>query len=230
MIDVSEDEAGSGGPASRPRHEDNSIGRLLALSDGIFAIAITLLALDLRVPDGLGKDVGDRQLLDALGASASTYWTFLLTFWVLFGYWSRHRRLLRSVQAFHEDLARDSMFLLLFVAAMPFPTSLLGHYGSHPISIALYGAVNAAATLSLIVMDRDVRRLALHDPADVERRLNVRMSWYTVAVFVLLIPAGFLFHSYGLWVLVLLALPERGTPTIRLIRGVYRRLPRRQRA
>ena len=70
--------------------EDNSVGRVLTLSDGVFAIAMTLLALDLKVPD-LGGHVTDHQLRHALAANADSYWAYLLTFYVIAAYWYRHR-------------------------------------------------------------------------------------------------------------------------------------------
>jgi uncharacterized membrane protein len=190
--------------------EDNSLGRLLTLSDGIFAIAMTLLALDLSVPDVTGH-VTNAKLTHALADHADSYWTFLLTFYVVWGYWVRHRRLMRSVIAVHANLIRDTFVLLVLVAAMPFPASLLGRYGGYPIALALYGAVNALATLTLIVMREDVRRLGLteaHETDDEEFGHRWR-SWLTFGVFVLCIPAAYLFRSHGPFVLILLAIPDR---------------------
>ncbi len=190
--------------------EDNSLGRLLTLSDGIFAIAMTLLALGLAVPE-LGQHPTDATLRHALARNADSYWSYLLTFAVTAGYWGRHRRLMRSVVQIHPSLVRDTMFLLVLVAAMPFPASLLGRYGSEPIALALYGAFNALATLTLIVMSSDVRRLQLSDrelsaDADYAHR---RMSWLSLVVFLLCIPAGYVLGHRGPYVLLLLAIPAR---------------------
>src|ERR1700710_2874269 len=81
----------SDGPAS-----DNGLGRLLALSDGVFAIAMTLLALDLKLPD-LGEHVTDLQLRHALGQEWHGYLSFLVSFRVISGYWLVHRRALRRM-------------------------------------------------------------------------------------------------------------------------------------
>lgn len=200
--------------------EDNSLGRLLTLSDGIFAIAMTLLALDLKVPD-LGGHPGDAELRHALAANSTSYFAYLLTFYVIMRYWSRHRRLLRSVVKVHHDLMRDTLFLLLLVAAMPFPASLLGRYGSEPISLSVYGAVNALATLMLIVISWDVRRLGLADELvhadDYARRWH---SWWTLVVFLVAIPAGYLVGHRGPYVLLLLLVPTR----IRMLSHVVSRL------
>lgn len=188
--------------------EDNSLGRLLALSDGVFAIAMTLLALDLKVPD-LGGNPTDAVLRHALSANAGTYGAFLLTFYVIAGYWTRHRRLMRSVVTTHPTLIRDTLVLLLLVAAMPFPASLLGRYGSEGTALALYGAANALATLTLIVLSSDVRRLQLSDgPLSARDDYAHRWSsWLNLIVFLLCLPAGYVLGHHGPYVLLLLAIP-----------------------
>jgi uncharacterized membrane protein len=197
--------------SARPaKPEDNSLGRLLTLSDGVFAIAMTLLALDLMVPD-LHGNVSDQRLLHALGQNTATYWSYLLSFYVIASYWGAHRRLMRSVVAAHPALIRDTIWLLLIVAAMPFPTSLLGQYAEAPFTLALYGAANALATLALIVLARDVRRCAPADHGAETSRDNLSRwsSWLRLAVFLLCIPAGYLFGEDGLYVLLLLIVTSR---------------------
>ncbi len=118
MSDEDEQPAARRSDPSRPdRPADNSLGRLLTLSDGIFAISMTLLALDLQVPD-LGSHPSDASLRHALAANNASYLSFLLTFYVVAGYWRQHRRLLRSVVTTHSALIRDTLALLLFVAAI----------------------------------------------------------------------------------------------------------------
>jgi uncharacterized membrane protein len=202
------------------RPADNSLGRLLTLSDGIFAISMTLLALDLQVPN-IGVHPSDASLRHALAGNADSYWSFLLTFYVVAGYWRQHRRLMRSVVTTDPALIRDTLTLLLLVAAMPFPASLLGRYGSESISLAVYGAVNALATLTLIVTSADVRRLHLsdHDLLATDDYGRGQWAWLNFVVFVLCIPAGYVLGGKGLYVLVLLAVPE----VMNVIRRVTRR-------
>jgi uncharacterized membrane protein len=94
----------------------------------VFAIAMTLLALDLKVPD-LAGDATESRLRHALAANGATYLSYLLTFYVLASYWSRHRRLLRQVGAVSDGLIARTLALLLLVGAMPFFSSLLGEHG-----------------------------------------------------------------------------------------------------
>ena len=184
---------------------DNSLGRLLTLSDGVFAIAMTLLTLDLKVPD-LGAHPSDAALRHALGHNASAYLSFLVSFFVVANYWNRHRHLMRSVVRSHGRLIQHTIVLLVIVAVMPFLASLLGEYGGTPFALALYGAFNAAATLVLMLIARDVRQYDLLDKnAELagprwEARLNL-------LVFLLCVPGGYLLGHNGPWLLVLLALP-----------------------
>jgi uncharacterized membrane protein len=188
-------------------HEDNSLGRLLTLADGIFAIAMTLLTLDLRVPDI--THATNHQLLEALGHQSASYLSFALSFYVVGSYWIRHRQLMRAVVTIHPVLIRDTLLLLFVVAAMPFFTGLLGRYGSQPIALALYGAANALALLILIALNRDVERLGLAGDAEPNDYAHRWQTWLAFAVFALSIPAAFLLGQHGPWFLILLAIPNR---------------------
>jgi len=220
-----EDEADRqpGAPARWQRREDNSLGRLLALSDGVFAIAMTLLALDLKVPTDLGSDVSNQQLVHALAQHTDSYWSFILSFYVIAIYWGAHRRLMRSVVAFNPTLVRDTAFLLLIVAALPFPTSLLGQYGGTPFALALYGAVNALAQVALIVLAHDVRRC---DPGSRSAETSADdlarwTGWLNLGVFLLCIPAAYLLGGNGPYVLLLLVVTNR-LPLLKKLAHRYR--------
>ena len=206
-----------------PRAEDNSLGRLLTLSDGVFAIAMTLLALDLTVPSGIGSHPTSQRLIHALAQDSDRYWSFLLSFYVIAIYWGAHRRLMRSVVTFNPNLVRDTVFLLLLVAAMPFPASLLGQYGGTPFTVALYGAFNALATLALILLTYDVRRAdpaarKAETPAD---EAAAWTRWANLAVYLLFIPAAYLLGSNGPYVFLLLILTNQ-LPLLRSLAHRYR--------
>ena len=208
--------------------EDNSLGRLLTLSDGVFAIAMTLLALDLRVPTNIPAHPTSQQLIHALAQHTDSYWSFILSFYIIAIFWGGHRRLLRSVTVFTPNLVRDTVFLLLLMAAMPFPASLLGMYGSTPFALAVYGAVSALATLALIVLAYDVRRSdpgsrKAATPAD---ELAWWTSWANLGVFLLCIPAGYVLGGNGPFVLLLLVLTNR-LPLLKSLAHRYRTGPPR---
>jgi uncharacterized membrane protein len=191
---------------------DNSLGRLLALSDGVFAIAMTLLALDLRLPD-LGADPTDAQLRHALNDDWGGYLAFAISFYVVANYWSAHRRVMRAATTADPRLIGHTMPLLLLVAALPFPTSVLASHGDLPTGLAFYCAFNVVANLFLIRLITDARSGPL-DAADIEQRERV---WANIAVLLLCIPGAFLLGSEGPWLLLLLAVSGR-VPRIRRAR------------
>jgi uncharacterized membrane protein len=196
---------------------DNSLGRLLTISDGVFAIAMTLLTLDLKVPD-LGRHPSDAALRHTLFHNSASYLSFLVSFYVVANYWNRHRRLMRSVVTTHPRLIRHTIFLLLIVAAMPFLASLLGQYGGTPIALALYGAFNAVAVLTLLLLRRDIEHFRLDRPARPAE--DAPLGWeplHNLVVFLLCIPAAYLFGRNGPWVLLLLAVPV--VPVWRKLQG-----------
>jgi uncharacterized membrane protein len=190
--------------------EDNSLGRLLALSDGVFAIAMTLLALDLRLP-AIPDDAGADEVAAAVGAVLPHALTFLLSFYVVAAYWRAHHRIMRGVTRVHWRVTRETLGLLCLVAALPFPTSLLAEHAGAPVSLAVYGAVNVVASALLLLLRHDVRALGLAtervDP--VAQQLSTIEMWGNLVVFALCIPAGFLLGAWGAFTLALLAVSGR---------------------
>lgn len=114
--------------------------RLDQLADGIFAIVMTLLVLEIRVPAIEGV-VTNASLVNALAGAAPLFLSYLLSFMLLFTYWRGHHAIV-SVLAQNIDTALTTInaFFFLLVALVPFSTVLLGTYGDTQAAIALYGA------------------------------------------------------------------------------------------
>jgi uncharacterized membrane protein len=187
---------------------ENSLGRLLALSDAIFAIAMTLLALDLRLPD-LGAHASDAQLRHALGDDWRGYLAFVISFYVAANYWGVHRRAMRAVTTIDTRLISHTLPLLLLVAALPFPASVLATYGDLPTALAFYSAFNVVANLALVRLLTDVQSPVA--AADIEQRERL---WANIFVLVLCIPGAFVLNGNGPWLLLLLIVAGR-VPAIR---------------
>jgi uncharacterized membrane protein len=117
--------------------------RLNALSDGVFAIAMTLLVIDLKVPDLTGAEVS--RLPAELRGQVGSYLAYALSFYVIGQMWLAHHRLFRHITAADPRLLRINLLMLMVVAAVPFPTSLLGRYGGQT-----WGVVPYAATMVLL--------------------------------------------------------------------------------
>jgi uncharacterized membrane protein len=121
------------------------MGRMLTLSDGIFAIAITLLVLNLGVDSS--KPLGV-----ALGSLIPRVWAAALSFAVIGRFWLIHRRMFTQIHRQDEMLLRLNLVFLAAIVAMPFATDLLTHPGQQPIQVMTYAAtIGAAALLSAIL-------------------------------------------------------------------------------
>jgi uncharacterized membrane protein len=119
--------------------------RLIMLSDGVFAIAITLLVLDIRLP-ALESNVPTEVFNAALNDLGHRFFSFVLSFVVIGLYWHGHHRLFRSLRHADTRLATLNFVMLFFIALMPFPTALISVYApSQPGAVVVY-ALNIAAT------------------------------------------------------------------------------------
>jgi hypothetical protein len=79
-----------------------------------------------------------------------SYLSFVISFYVVSSYWSSHRRAMRSVVMLPAGLIGSTLTLLLLVAAVPFPASVLGNYGREPSALVFYSAFNIAAHIALL--------------------------------------------------------------------------------
>jgi uncharacterized membrane protein len=124
----------------RSRSPNVTTRRLEAFSDAVFAIAITLLALNLQVP--VLTPVTPDALAAELAAKWPTYLSFLLSFVTLLIAWVYHHRLLQAAKHAGTGLLFTNGILLLIVSSVPFPTALLGAYLTTPAS-SLVAAIYA---------------------------------------------------------------------------------------
>lgn len=147
------DEPPDGGPDADLL--DQSPDRLIALSDGIFAIAMTLLVLNISVPSGLDHAHFRGSLQDTWSAIGA----YALTFAITAGRWRDHRRIFHLVRATNAAVVRLTLALLGMVALLPFPTALLSEYGgSEPLAIAYYAATMGVLNVLLLALFLAVRR------------------------------------------------------------------------
>jgi len=122
--------------------------RIVNLSDGVFAIAITLLVLDIRVPD-----IPEGMVASELPATLLSLWPkylgYVLSFAVISTFWIVHHSIFRPIREYDRGLLYLNFLFLMFVAFVPFPTSLLGEYGDHQLPVAIYAGALAIGRLLL---------------------------------------------------------------------------------
>jgi uncharacterized membrane protein len=182
--------------------------RVLALSDGVFAIAITLLVLTISVPSNLASS-GEvsRFLLESLPEVLA----YATAFMVIGIFWLRHHRMFYMCRAVDGRMLVLNLVFLAFVSLLPFPTELLGNFQSTSTVIA-FCTVAGAATLCEFGLWRHLdRRRELLLSLDISEQVAVLKTWrfWSLGVFVISILVSLLFPRVAvLMVLALLPLYE----------------------
>ncbi len=177
------------------------LSRIVAFTDGVFAIAITLLVLQLEVPlDATSPS----DLLDKLGDQSADFMAFWISFIVIGSFWISNHRFMRTVREFDRGL----MFLILpylgFMVLIPFTSQLMGEYsGEFDIAVFFYVLNMVAMTAMAFLLQSHVLRRGLAKPEyewDVE--LTRKSSLFTMAVFAASAPLAFVLGPWTplLWI------------------------------
>jgi uncharacterized membrane protein len=180
------------------------LGRIAAFTDGVMAVAITLLVLNIEVPDVPGSELGR-----AISDLGSAFLAYAIGFAVMGLFWYGHHKLFAQLGRSSPRLVWVNMLQLAFMALMPFTTALLGRY-DEPLAVTLY-AVNVGVAalldgLTEVVAARD--HLYLEAPPDPVRARRVMFHATTRAlVFFVSIPLAYAISpSFAKWFWLLLIL------------------------
>jgi uncharacterized membrane protein len=129
------------------------VSRLVAFSDGVFGFAITLLITTIPLSlEGLPPSANEEQIRQYLLSLWPHLYAYILSFYIIGNYWVIHHRLFQSIIKFDAPLLWLNLTLLLFIAFLPFPTSLLGQYGHSSIITALYATTQMLITLAYLAI------------------------------------------------------------------------------
>jgi uncharacterized membrane protein len=127
--------------------------RLEALTDGIFAVAMTLLVIELKIPEAVhGK--GQPELLDALAHLLPKFAAWIVSFYVLAVFWMSSNRAFHFVRVVDGKLIFLKILLLAFVSLMPFASMLVGEYPSAFVSQVMYSLTMLLLALVSILTTR----------------------------------------------------------------------------
>jgi TMEM175 potassium channel family protein len=171
--------------------------RIVNLSDGVFAIAITLLVLDIRVPD-IPENLVSRELLSLW----PKYLGYFLSFVGVSTFWMIHHSIFRPIRAYDRILLYLNFLFLMVVAFVPFPTSLLGEYGNHRLPVAIYAATLAVGRLLLTALHwySTKHERLLEEPQDPATMRFFLIRGLTIpAIFLLSIVISFFSVSAAIW-------------------------------
>src|SRR5215475_12222056 len=137
--------------ADDPRSfEGSETGRLEAFSDGVFAVIITIMALELKAP--LGGSFSD------LRARLPALLIYVLSFVIIGIYWNNHHHLLRAARRVTAGVMWGNLHLLFWLSLIPVLTGWIGEHYSQPAPAATYGLVCLGAAVAYVVLTRAIIR------------------------------------------------------------------------
>jgi uncharacterized membrane protein len=157
-----------------PRHGENGgFDRVVYFTDAVFAIAMTLLVVEIGVPETIeGAAEDPAAMLGALGDKGPLIFAFFLGCYVIGSYWAAHHRFMTWLAAVDRGFVALTVVYLSFVALLPFPTGVLGEFGDNPISVVAF-AVNmgAVSTMETVLFSHARRRRLFREelPEEVSR-------------------------------------------------------------
>ncbi|HMT04828.1 MAG: DUF1211 domain-containing protein [Solirubrobacterales bacterium] len=189
---------------SRLRYERGSIefNRVVTLTDGIYAIAMTLLVLTIGIPR-----VDPDGLLDELKAIDGDILTYVISIAILGYFWISNHRFVRHLASMDPTYAGLNVICLALVAFLPLPTALLDRYSTEPVTVVLYLSILLLISLMEVALFAWAhhRRLFTADPSARAVRYGVLIALLPVLVFITAIPIGLLSSStvsLALWILI----------------------------
>jgi uncharacterized membrane protein len=141
-----------------------SKGRLEFLFDGIFAIAMTLLVLELKVPE-LQDHHSPHELGVALLHNRRIFLSYIISFLILSGFWIGHNKLYAKLTRITKAVVFIHIWMLAWAAFVPFCAHLIGRYPGNQLALLIYLAMVFAYTLGLLALIITAERQNLFDPA-----------------------------------------------------------------
>jgi len=178
--------------------ESNVNSRLEAFCDGVFAIAITLLVIEIKVPASESIHTSGEMWL-SLKHLLPSILAFLLSFVIIFITWVNHHAALKLVYKSSPSFLYANGFLLLTVAVIPFPTALLGEslFTDHAApAVVLYSAVNGFQAIAWIFLTRAALGpdpLTKNEKSTLAMRANLRNGYFALAAYTILTILAFRF-------------------------------------
>jgi uncharacterized membrane protein len=187
-------------------YDDKSgLDRILFFSDAVMAIAITLLVIDLRVPEtvrGPGRSGLGPALLELWPNSLG----YLLSFFIIGNYWISHHRLFRPIRRYDDRLRWLNLIFLLFTALLPFSTRLVGLYPATRTAVLVYSLNVLPLSVVSYAMTRQAYRgnrlvEASFDAAEVRKHLDFARRGMAVFAVCLAVSIAFPAAFFPVWFL-----------------------------
>jgi uncharacterized membrane protein len=155
--------------------------RLEAFSDGVLAVIITIMVLDLRAPH--------EPTIGALGGSAPTFLAYILSFVFVGIYWNNHHHMLRASEGIDGAAMWANLHLLFWLSLVPFTTSWLGDNPAFSIPTAAYGFVLLMCAVAYTILQRALycvngTETPFAQAVKIDRKENISLALYVCAIVV----------------------------------------------
>ena len=192
------------------------VNRIESLTDGVFAIAMTLLVLELSIPVIAGSPV-NTELSSKLFELWPKLLVYMLSFVILGMMWVHHRLMFHYIERSDGKLAWMNIIFLMFVALVPFAASLLGEYSNSQIAVLVYGIVALLIIIMSLVVWIYITRIDELADRVIETEIAIRRKiLYLVGCFFFILAIGISFISptislciYGLTALLTIIISWR---------------------
>jgi uncharacterized membrane protein len=156
-------------------------GRVEALSDGVFAIVVTLLVLEIKVPH-VAEPASMAELGRALWTLAPKFTSWVISFVTVCVIWLNHHRLFTAVSRMDHGLFWLNANLLLWTSFIPFPTALMGDYPTSNLAVSFYGLVMFLMALAFVLLRVHILRHADLVHEHVDRAAFRKGTWYSIVM------------------------------------------------
>lgn len=179
-------------------------GRLLALADGVFAIVMTLLVFEMRVPE-TARDL-DSEVLDLLPNLLS----YMVSFIILGVYWVGHHSQFQFIKKADQNLLWLNIAFLMCVSLVPFSAGMLGRHGDQQISVIVYGVNLIFVALAHFAMWRYATRRYRLVETNLDSQivaLGSRLSLIPIGIYVLAILLSFVSTILSIVLYALVPIP-----------------------
>ena len=161
--------------------------RLEAFSDGVFAIIITIMVLELKVPEGTSWAVL-KPLLPVFGS-------YVLSFIFVAIYWVNHHHLVHTLRRVNSRVMWANMHLLFWLSLIPFVTGWMGVNNFYKVTVAVYGCIPILSGIAFTILSNEICR-TYKEQTPLTRAIaksNVKAIWSTV-LYAAAIPAALYIH------------------------------------
>jgi uncharacterized membrane protein len=135
----------------QPEERTIELERLIFFSDAVFAIAITLLVIDIKVPE-ISEGQAAAELANRVRDLYPNILSYVISFLVIATYWLAHHRLFSYIRRYDRRLLWLNLYFLMFIAFLPFPTGILGRYGDTFFATTFYIAFQVVIGLLLALL------------------------------------------------------------------------------